>query len=210
MVGQGRPVVILFVKAPVIGAVKTRLAADIGAVAAWRFYRHTVQNVGRRLHRRRGQRRPWRLVLAVTPDRAHRDVSAGFPALRDWPTLPQGHGDIGTRMLRCLAHFQPAPTILIGGDIPGVTGEIIEQSFNKLATAEIILGAAADGGFWLIGRRGHVFPAGLFEGVQWSGDSVLKQVVNNVPRHLRLSCAQTLADVDRAADLTAAAVATLP
>ena len=49
---RGRPVAILFLKAPLIGAVKTRLAAEIGALAAWRFYRSTAQRIGARLARR--------------------------------------------------------------------------------------------------------------------------------------------------------------
>ena len=46
---KGRPVVILFLKAPLVGGVKTRLAADIGALAAWRFYCETAQRVVGRL-----------------------------------------------------------------------------------------------------------------------------------------------------------------
>ena len=86
-----RPRLILFAKAPVIGGAKSRLAAGIGKVAAWRIYRSMLAGLTRRLRDPR-----WDLVLAVTPDSA---VRRRFPGA--WPDdlarIPQGAGDLGAR-----------------------------------------------------------------------------------------------------------------
>lgn len=196
---RSKPVVILFVKAPRVGAVKTRLSADIGAVAAWRFYGETV----RRLARSLAAAPAWRLVLAISPDRAACRVSRSLLPVPGVTMMPQGLGDIGERMRRCLDRCAPAPRILIGGDIPDVTNYIIEQSFNNLSSTDIVLGPAEDGGFWLVGERGPCVSRGLFDDVQWSSDRTLDQVQANIPGHRRLSLAERLADIDDGVALAA-------
>ena len=57
---------VIFAKEPRLGRVKTRLAADIGPLAALAFYRKTLFSVTRRL----GGDSRWTTWLAVTPDRA--------------------------------------------------------------------------------------------------------------------------------------------
>lgn len=194
-----KPVVILFVKAPRVGAVKTRLGADIGALAAWQFYGETVRLLARSL----ASASSWELVFAISPDRAARHVARSFLQAPGLATMTQGMGDIGTRMARCLDRCSPAPRLLIGGDIPGVTHSIIDQSFNKLANADVVLGPAEDGGFWLVGARGPCRLHGLFNDVQWSSDRALAQVQANVPGHMRLALTEMLADIDDGAALAA-------
>ena len=110
-----RPVAILFLKAPLLGAVKTRLAADIGTAPAWRFYCDTAQRVGARLARRP----EWDLVVAAAPRRSARHLRRGLPRLTGLPCIGQGEGDLGARMARCLDRFAPRPRLLFGADIPG-------------------------------------------------------------------------------------------
>jgi hypothetical protein len=86
-----KPRLIVFTKAPVIGGAKSRLAAGIGKVPAWRVYRAMLARLTRRLRDPR-----WGLVLAVAPDRALR---RRFPGA--WPDnllrMAQGGGDLGAR-----------------------------------------------------------------------------------------------------------------
>ena len=65
---KSRESVYLFARAPMIGAVKRRLAADIGEMEAWRFYRETTRIIVRRL----AADVRWRTVLGVTPERRAR------------------------------------------------------------------------------------------------------------------------------------------
>jgi glycosyltransferase A (GT-A) superfamily protein (DUF2064 family) len=104
---------VLFAKAPVIGGAKTRLAAGVGKVQAWRRHRAMTAILTRRLQDKR-----WRTVLAVSPDRA---VGRRYP--RVWPDhlarQPQGGGDLGERQARVFRQVR-GPVCVIGTDAPEV------------------------------------------------------------------------------------------
>src|SRR5204863_6349539 len=117
--------VVLFVRAPLLGTGKRRLARDIGDVAALRFERAMLHLLVRRL-RRDGR---WRLRLAVAPDRARRRARL-WP--HGMPIAAQGEGDLGTRMRRALAACPPGPTVLVGSDIPALAAHHIAGAFRLL------------------------------------------------------------------------------
>ena len=94
-----RPTLIVMVKEPRPGRVKTRLGKDIGMTASAWWFRHQVARVLRQLRDPR-----WRIVLAVSPDAA--TASPVFP--HDLPRIPQGRGDLGKRMARAMRHAEPA------------------------------------------------------------------------------------------------------
>ena len=106
-----RPRLYVFVRAPMLGAVKRRLAAGLGEVAALRFYRAATERLLRRLVR--DQR--WETILAVTPDGAARGASPWPPGLA---RVGQGGGDLGARMGRVLAGSEAVPVAIVGSDIP--------------------------------------------------------------------------------------------
>lgn len=183
---------IVMVKAPVAGRVKTRLARDIGTIGAVWWYRHQLRRL------LRGLRDPrWRLVLAVTPDGAC--AGPGWPA--DLARVAQGRGDLGQRMARLLDCPAPGPVVLIGSDIPGVTRAHIWRAFRALGRDDAVFGPALDGGFWLVGlRRGRAMPPGLFTKVRWSGPHALGDSLRSLGG-LSHSLSDCLRDVDTAADL---------
>ena len=180
---------ILFVKAPQLGAVKTRLAHDIGRYEAWRFYRDTTRLMIRRLG---GQAR-WRLVLAVTPDKF--SVRAGF-----WPQeflrLPQGHGDIGLRMARGFDAVPPGPAVLIGADIPTVTRGDIAEAFRLLTRADLVFGPSTDGGFWLVGTRHRGRLRRIFRNVRWSSPHALEDTLANIRGRMSVALLDPQTDID--------------
>lgn len=182
-----RPTLYVMVKAPVAGAVKTRLAAVIGAAEALRFYRSSTDALLRRV----GSDPRWRTVLAVSPDR--------FLGSRFWPAnLPrvaQGPGDLGDRMQRLLQRPR-GPGILIGSDIPGIRAGHIAEAFAVLSRSRLVFGPSEDGGFWLAGARRP--PSRLFRHVRWSTPHALADTLANLRRPAAL--AATLADVDTQAD----------
>lgn len=176
---------ILFVKAPRLGAVKTRLAADIGALKAWRFYRESVTGTLRRL----GRDPRWRCILSITPDHF-----AG-PGC-----LPQGRGDLGARMGRALNSAPSGPALLIGGDIPEIeTGDVV-QAFRELERNDMVFGPSSDGGFWLIGARRRPLPRGLFKGVRWSSAHSLADSLATLPPHCSTALIRELDDIDNGDD----------
>lgn len=180
--------VIVFARAPRLGAVKRRLARGIGAMAALRFYR--VQ-LAATLREARDPR--WQLVLAATPDRAR----ARWPARA--PRQPQGPGDLGARMLRALARHRRA--VLVGSDIPGLARTDLAAAFRALGRTDAVFGPADDGGFWLVGL-GPRRPTHPFARVRWSSSDTLADTLANFAGR-RVALLRSLRDVDTAADLAA-------
>lgn len=185
--GEGARLVV-FAKAPRPGAVKTRLAAAIGAEAAARAQADMTAAVLSRL----AGSGPWTSLLAVAPDEAA-DDPALWPA--DVPRAPQGPGDLGERMARFLGGAAPdAPVVLVGSDIPAMAPANVARAFRSLRDCDLVFGPARDGGFWLVGTRGPL-PAGLFSGVRWSMPGVLAAVLARAGG-ARVALTDVLEDVD--------------
>ncbi|MDE0942421.1 MAG: TIGR04282 family arsenosugar biosynthesis glycosyltransferase [Alphaproteobacteria bacterium] len=183
---------ILFVKAPRLGAVKTRLGKTIGAFAAWRFYNGMLATLWQRL----GYDRRWRTVAAVSPDQ-------GFTRWpRRIPRQPQGRGDLGQRMARAMgAHA--GPVVLVGGDIPDLSPKHVAQAMKALRRADVVFGPAADGGFWLVGLRRSQGARQLFKNARWSSPHALADCLSNLPGTARVVMLETLSDIDTQADFEA-------
>ncbi|HSF96810.1 MAG TPA: TIGR04282 family arsenosugar biosynthesis glycosyltransferase [Thermohalobaculum sp.] len=190
-----RGTLVIFLKEPRPGRVKTRLGRDIGMTAAAWWFRHQTA----RLIRRLGRDRRWRTVLAVSPD-AEGLASRVWPL--DLPRWPQGPGDLGDRMGRALRAMPPGPVMIVGGDIPALDAGHVAEGFRLLGRHEAVLGPAPDGGYWMIGLRrgGRAVPAGLFRGVRWSSPRALADTVASLAP-LGCGFGPLLADVDTAADL---------
>ena len=185
---------VIMVKLPRAGRVKTRLGREMSMVSAAWWYRHQVRRLLRRLRDPR-----WRIVLAVSPDREGMRASL-WPV--DLQRIPQGHGDLGERMARGLRFNARGPVCLIGSDIPGVQRHHIAEAFAKLGAQDAVFGPARDGGFWLIGLRlGALAKADMFGATRWSHSETLAEAWAALPFD-RVGFVATLSDVDRAADLT--------
>lgn len=187
----------IFARAPQRGAVKRRLAREIGAGPAHEFYARTSRDLVGRL----GRDRRWRLILAVTPDRFA--AEARFWG-RNHVRMAQGPGDLGRRLGRVIRSLAPGPVVIIGSDAPGVTPAHVDRAFRALAAYEAVFGPAADGGYWLIGlarkRIGDPsLAAQLFKGVRWSTEHALADTRANLPPGAEAPPLATLEDVDDAA-----------
>lgn len=190
---------ILFAKLPRLGTAKSRLARDIGAVAAWRFADATTRSMIARL----GPDPRWRTWLSLTPDSALAEAARRWRPPCGTGFLPQGRGDLGVRMARALAAVPSGPRLLMGSDIPGVGATDIERAFARLGSHDLVFGPAEDGGFWLVGARHPGRLHGLFAGVRWSTPHALADTLANVPRRLSVALAAEKRDVDDAAALAA-------
>ncbi len=190
------PVVYVFARAPVLGAVKTRLAAGIGAVPALAFHRQSAASLLRRI----GADRRWRTVLALTPDTALRSPGAWPGASSGGPArIGQGPGGLGRRMARALDTDRSAPALVIGADIPDIAPAHIARAFAALGAADLVFGPAPDGGYWLVGRRRGLAVGDLFDGVRWSGPHALADTRANIPSHRKAVLLESLEDIDDAA-----------
>ena len=179
-------------KAPVAGAVKTRLVRQVGLAAATRFVRHCTAALIARI----GFDPRWETSLWVTPDASC--------ASRYWPLrltrMPQGRGDLGSRMQRMLDRVARGPVVIIGTDIPGITPAHIMQAFRVLGRADCVFGRAPDGGYWLVGARRRPHTPRPFANVRWSSEHALADTLANLAGR-SVGFVATLGDVDDASQL---------
>lgn len=191
---SARPWLVVMVKEPQPGRVKTRLGRGIGQVAAAWWFRHQCA----RLLRRVGRDPRWQTVLAVAPDRAGQ-LSRVWPG--DLPRWPQGPGHLGDRMGRVFRQMPPGPVVIIGADIPGIRAADIAAAFKALGRTDWVFGPADDGGYWLIGAK-RSSPVGprVLRRVRWSTEHALADTIASLGGQ-STTTVRTLRDVDTAADL---------
>lgn len=180
-------------KVPVAGRVKTRLGQDIGMTASAWWFRHQTRVLLRRLEDPR-----WELILAVSPDQSGLNF-------RGWPLhfarVPQGRGDLGTRMKRVLELRANGPVVIVGADIPNITKTDIADAFQKLGSHQFVFGPALDGGYWLIGaQRKAALPSGLFKSVRWSTSDALADTILTLGA-ASVGYTSVLGDIDTLDDL---------
>ena len=187
--------VLVFVKEPVPGRVKTRLGREVGMVSAAGWFRRQSCALVRSL----AADPRWETCIAVTPDREGLESRVWPRGVKRWP---QGRGGLGDRMARAVDQFQPGPLIIIGGDIPALSRSHVWRGFQALGRHDVVIGPAVDGGFWLIGlqRSPRRRPARLFQGVRWSTAHARADTEASL-EGLRVGYVEELRDVDTAADL---------
>ena len=190
-----RPRVVIMVKEPRAGQVKTRLGRDIGMTASAWWFRHQT----RRLIGSLARDKRWQLRLSVSP--APQALHSRVWPLRI-PRDAQIRGDLGQRMCHILEETPSGPVVIIGGDIPGITPEIINDAFKVLRNKEFVFGPAEDGGYWLVGmRRGaRPMPSKIFESVRWSCEHTLADTLATL-EDAPVGFVTQLRDVDTVADL---------
>ncbi len=188
-----RRLIVMF-KEPVAGRVKTRLGANKGVVKATWFYRHTSRAIIARLV----ADKRFRMTIAVAPDTA-----LCTPMLpKQIRRIGQGGGDLGRRMHRLMKFVGPGPAIIVGTDIPEMTAEHIAKAFDALEGKQAVLGAAEDGGYWLVGLARSPRIRCIFDNVRWSSAHALEDTSANL-KSLRIGRAATLRDVDNGMDYAA-------
>jgi uncharacterized protein len=200
-----KPTLIIFAKSPRMGLSKTRLAAGIGVVRAWRVKR-ALDALTCRIA---GQGQSWATLLAIAPVR---DERATFP--RVWPSdlgrIGQGRGDLGERMARALRRFGQGPVCIIGSDLPDLQTRDLSHAFALLRRKDVVFGPASDGGFWLIGMRARCARQARLEAITWSSAQTLAETVASLPQHCRVGYLRELEDVDDATSLVRTSQRTKP
>lgn len=188
---------IVFVKAPRPGLVKTRLAQTMGDEEACLVYRELVAAV-------MGQIGAFSSVeLRFSPDDAPGEIESWMRP--GWTIRPQGAGSLGERMHRAfLEHFESGAqrVVVIGSDSPEISAKDVSDAWEALISHDVVVGPALDGGYWLIGLRRLC--AELFGGISWSTDSVLRETLVRIDQtNLTLRLLRHLNDVDIEPDVRA-------
>jgi hypothetical protein len=190
---------LVFLKQPRPGAVKTRLARSLGPGAAAELYRSLAEEVVRRTLPRSGE---FGRRLCFTPAEARAEIEAWFPGEE---LRPQEGADLGERMARAVGGaFQggAARVAVIGTDVPRVSRQIVLEAFRALGEADVVLGPARDGGYYLLALA-RPEPR-LFPGIAWSTPSVLAATVERAAAlGLSVRLLDPLPDIDTIEDLRA-------
>ncbi len=180
---------IIFVKNPVEGQVKTRLAKTIGNGAAVAVYKQLLQHTFSVTQH-----------LAVDKFVFYGDyINHNDLWINDIYQKHQQQGfDLGDRMKNAfdvVFNLGYDKAIIIGSDCYELTQQILEEAFDELIISDAIIGPCNDGGYYLLGIK-EMAPE-LFENIQWSTDEVLpatKKVLQDL--QLQFELLPTLNDVD--------------
>jgi rSAM/selenodomain-associated transferase 1 len=194
------PALIIFVKNPVAGRVKTRIAAEAGTEKALEIYLKLLDITRRQ---------------ALTFDSGRYIFYSDYIDYNDvWSDQFSRHlqegSDLGERMfnafVKIFSSLPPDETckvILIGSDCPDMNATILQQASTQLDDADCVIGPAVDGGYYLIGFSGMPDKR-IFSRISWSTSSVYSDTIKNLDKSgysygvlPLLSDVDTLADWDR-------------
>ena len=191
--------ILLFVKYPEPGKVKTRLAATVGAAAAADIYRRLVAAV------LAGLPAEDELIVVFDPPEKRAQVAEWLHSLlagRRADFIAQAAGDLGVRLERAFAEaFERGfeRVAVIGSDCIELTPEIFSATWKALETCGAVLGPSTDGGYYLLALRQPC--AALFHGIAWSTDAVRAQTLAQAQAAgLSVHELAALPDIDTEAD----------
>lgn len=192
-----RSVVIVFLKFPLPGRVKTRIAAEAGEQRAVEIYEELVKRVGAML--RECKMEVWiAYTLCSEEEMASWLRGIGFPRPRAF--LPQCEGDLGVRQAQAVERaFQGGyeSVTIIGADCPEISAALLEEANDRLAEEDLVFGPTEDGGYYLMAAKSTLPAAELFAGVAWSTKSTLRDCLENARRlGLKASHMGFLKDID--------------
>lgn len=165
--------VLLFTKFPQPGMVKTRLARTVGDETAAKLQQAFLEDQLLMLTKIGAD-----VTLCCDPFRPLSDYERLFPG---FTYRPQQGADLGERMLRALHRTLEEtgkPAVLIGSDLPDLPDRHVSEAFAALRDAQVCLGPATDGGFYLLGLC-EPLPPDIFDDVVWGGSQVLERTLDN-------------------------------
>jgi len=185
---------LIFIKNPVPGKVKTRLAAAVGPQKAYQIYLKLLSLTIDAASETGADRQVWYASYIDSDD---------FISEPDFNKRKQIGEDLGARMLHAFkSGFNEGykNIIIIGSDCPDVNPAVLEEAFSELREHDLVIGPSADGGYYLLGMK-NLYKA-LFGEIDWSTDRVLEQTLEKANSlSLSVACLPELNDIDTIEDL---------
>ena len=187
---------IVFTRYPEAGTVKTRLIPALGPEGAKGLHREMAEYTLSQACR-------------VGCDLEVRFTGGDRSMMEEWlgeglHYKKQEGNTLGERMQNAVAEAFSTGTgkvVIVGTDCPGLTAEQIKTAFRLLDRADLVLGPALDGGYYLIGLcRLHEM---LFRDITWGSEFVLKETLEAADKlQLKTALLEKLADIDCPKDLS--------
>lgn len=171
--------VLFFVKYPIQGKIKTRLATELGEEVVVELYKNFVLDMLSTI---------WRLNV---PIRIYFHPESAGDKMKGWlgeqyAYIAQEGSNLGQRMKNALAQtFEEnfSRAILVGSDIPDLPADFLIQALQSLESHHAVIGPSSDGGYYLIGfSKAHFLPE-AFDGISWSTENVFQQTIDVLEGH---------------------------
>ena len=187
---------IIFVKNPIEGEVKTRLASSLGDEKALEVYQQLLK-----------------ITAGVAEDvNAEKLVSySKYVEESDdfdetiFDKSVQKKGNLGEKMKHAFRDgFDEGfnRIVLIGSDCPEITQSLIDEAFIELSEADSVIGPSDDGGYYLIGLSRFI--PEIFDDVEWSTSSVFSSTIKALDDlEATYHVLKKLNDIDTESDLNA-------
>ncbi len=189
---------VVMTRVPEAGRTKTRLIPALGPEAAAGLHQALIALTWETLTKLR-QRQQCQIVVHYAGDEVEQ-------LTRLMPTAsltPQAGHTLGDRMLKAIEDGTAAGAesiVVIGTDSPELDDAILVSAFETLQSADVVLGPADDGGYYLIGMRRPI--PELFSGIEWGTSQVLAQTLQRCRQlNLRVKLLPVLNDIDEPDDL---------
>ncbi|MCZ8344533.1 MAG: TIGR04282 family arsenosugar biosynthesis glycosyltransferase [Leptospira sp.] len=184
--------IILFSKKPKLGHVKTRIAKSLGDSKALAIHKELLEITLKMLQRVECKKYLfWDELSEESPEFLYH----GFDI------RSQKGKDLGERMENAFSDVIPFhdKVLILGTDCPCINAEILEEAFVSLDTSDLVLGPAADGGYYLLGKK--VMNPMVFKDIQWSTDTVLADTIKTCKEQkLKFNLLRVLSDIDTEED----------
>ena len=182
---------LVFLKRPLPGQVKTRLAKTLGDVEAARLYHAWIGTTLQALQPLRGEV----TIVGYFSGGVEGDFAEWFPLVDRWWSQPDG--DLGERLTQGFrrGHEWSSPTLAIGTDCLDISPGFVRQAISQLQTDDAVFGPSSDGGYTIVGTSRDV-PT-FFDDVPWSSSETLQAQLQQCERlKLRVGLLPELHDID--------------
>ncbi len=188
-----RNALIIFVRNPVLGKVKTRLAATLGNENALEIYKQLLQHTHDIT-----QSLPYQKFIFFADYINENDLWENDSYVKQLQ-----HGDdLGSRMANAFSQLFDdgyQQICIIGSDCIELTGYILRAAFEQLQHHDAVIGPSLDGGYYLLGMSQPIL--GIFENKNWSTNEVLPATLKSIHnKNLSLFLLPQLSDIDTAED----------
>lgn len=195
-----RKTILVFVRVPEPGRVKTRLVGKLDPEGVCRLYQCFVEDVLETLSTLEHDI----VVCYDPPEGGLKMISWLGPSFN---FIPQSGASLGKRMENAFTaiYAQGADqAVLIGSDLPDLDARIIDGAFEGLETHDSVLGPAVDGGYYLIGFNAGSFLPEIFQGISWGSPQVFAATADIAKKNnLSLQLLPEWRDIDTYDDLKA-------
>lgn len=179
------PALVIFARAPEPGRVKTRLEGLLDPAEAAELHAAMVEDVARRAWEAAAGHASVSLAWSERRDPLPMELPSGLPL-----ELQPG-GDLGERMALTIQEKLRGgarAVAILGSDAPTLPADHIVSALKALDKADVVLGPARDGGYYLIGMS-HLH-LGLFRNLEWGSSEVLAVTRKRIQK-AGLRCVET-------------------